>query len=54
VTEPQEESADGKAVYMGPEESKEPKGEVRQVAHGRDVKVRERRTAETILNIIQD
>jgi hypothetical protein len=27
---------------------------VRQVSHGKDVKVRERRTAETILNIIQD
>src|SRR5499427_3963796 len=39
---------------MGTEESKEPKGEVRQVSHGQDVKVREMRTAETILNIIQD
>ena len=39
---------------MGTEESKEPKGEVRQVSHGKDVKVREMRTAETILNIIQD
>ncbi len=27
---------------------------MRQVSHGKDVKVRERRTAETILNIIQD
>jgi len=27
---------------------------VRQVSHGKDVKVREMRTAETILNIIQD
>ena len=39
---------------MGTEESKEPTGEVRQVSHGKDVKVREMRTAETILNIIQD
>src|SRR6266516_25100 len=54
VTEPQEESADGKAVYTGTEESKKPNGEVRQVSHGKDVKVREMRTAETILNIIQD
>src|SRR6266700_2947454 len=53
VTEPQEESADGKAVYTGTEESKKPNGEVRQVSHGKDVKVREMRTAETILNIIQ-
>ena len=41
-------------LYMGTEESKEPTGEVRQVSHGKDVKVREMRTAETILNIIQD
>jgi len=27
---------------------------VRQVSHGKDVKVREMRTADTILNIIQD
>jgi retron-type reverse transcriptase len=47
-------SADGKAVHTGTEESKQPKGEVRQVSHGKDVKVREMRTAETILNIIQD
>ena len=39
---------------MGTEESKKPHGEVRQVSHGKDVKVREMRTAETILNIIQD
>ncbi len=39
---------------MGTEESKKPNGEVRQVSHGKDVKVREMRTAETILNIIQD
>ena len=39
---------------MGPEESKQPNGEVRQVSHGQDVKVREMRTADTILNIIQD
>jgi hypothetical protein len=39
---------------MGTEESKEPTGEVRQVSHGQDVKVREMRTAETLLNIIQD
>ena len=54
VTEPQEESADGKAVYTGTEESKQPKGEVRQVSHGKDGKVRERRRAKTILTIIQD
>ena len=54
VTEPQEESEDGKAVYTGTEESKQPKGEVRQVSHGKDVKVRAMRTAETILTIIQD
>src|SRR3989442_12429602 len=39
---------------MGTEESKQPNGEVRQVSHGKDVKVREMRTADTILNIIQD
>src|SRR5712691_8254423 len=39
---------------MGTEESKKPNGEVRQVSHGKDVKVREMRTAETILTIIQD
>ena len=33
---------------------KEPTGEGKQVSHGQDVKVREMRTAETILNIIQD
>ncbi len=33
VTEPQEESADGKAVSTGTEESKQPTGEVRQVSH---------------------
>ena len=38
----------------GTEESKQPNGEVRQVSHGKDVKVREMRTADTILNIIQD
>ena len=54
VTEPQEESADGKAVYTGTEESQQPTGEVRQVSHGKDVKVREMRRAETILNIIED
>jgi hypothetical protein len=54
VTEPQEESADGKAVYTGTEELKEPTGEVRQVSHGQDVKVREMRTADTLLHIIQD
>src|SRR2546427_196736 len=31
-----------------------PNGKVRQVSHGKDVKVREMRTAETLLNIIQD
>jgi group II intron reverse transcriptase/maturase len=41
-------------VYTGTEESKKPTGEVRQVSHGRDAKVREMRTADTILNIIQD
>ena len=44
-------SADGKAVYTGTEESKQPKGEVRQVSQGKDVKVREMRTADTILTI---
>src|SRR6266699_4899802 len=39
---------------MGTEESEEPNGKVRQVSHGKDVKVREMRTAETLLNIIQD
>jgi group II intron reverse transcriptase/maturase len=41
-------------VYTGTEESKKPNGEVRQVSHVRDAKVREMRTADTILNIIQD
>lgn len=54
VTEPQEESEDGKAVYTGTEESKQPKGAGRQVSHGKDVKVRERRTAETLLHMIHD
>jgi hypothetical protein len=54
VTEPQEESADGKAVHTGREAYKKPKGEVRQVSHAQDAKGRERRTAETILNILQD
>ena len=40
----------GKAVYMGTEESKEPKDEVRQVFHGQDGKVREMRSAETFLD----
>src|SRR5215813_9913363 len=39
---------------MGTEESKEPKGEVRQVSHGQDVKVREMRRADTFLHIIED
>jgi hypothetical protein len=39
---------------MGTEESKQLAGEVRQVSHGQDVKVREMRTAETILNIIHN
>ena len=43
-----------KAVHTGREEYKKPKGEVRQVSHGKDATVRERRTAETILNILQD
>jgi hypothetical protein len=54
ATEPQEESADGKAVSTGTEESQEPKGEVRQVSHGQDGKVREMRSADTILHIIHD
>jgi hypothetical protein len=54
VTEPPEESAGGHAVYTGPEESKKPTGDVRQVAHGQDVKGRARRTAATLLTIIQD
>jgi len=54
VTEPPEESADGKAVHTGREEEKQPKGEVRQVSHGKDATGREMRTAETILNILQD
>ena len=33
---------------------KKPTGEGKQVSHGKDVKGRERRTAETILNSIQD
>jgi len=41
-------------VYTGTEESKQPNGEVRQVSHVRDAKVREMRTADTLLNIIQD
>lgn len=39
---------------MGTKESKKPNGEVRQVSHVKDEKVREMRTANTILNIIQD
>jgi retron-type reverse transcriptase len=39
---------------MGKEETKQPTGEGKQVSHGKDVKVREMRTADTILNIIQD
>src|SRR5262249_34641632 len=31
-----------------------PNGEARQVSYGKDAEVRERRTADTILNIIQD
>jgi hypothetical protein len=54
VTEPQSSSADGKAVYTGTEESKQPKGAVRQGSYVRDAKVREMRTADTILHIIQD
>ncbi len=44
----------GKAVYTGTEEVKKPNGEVRQVSHGKDGKVREMRRAKTILTIIQD
>ena len=47
-------SADGKAVHTGPEESKKPNGEVRQVSHGKDDKVSGMLTAESYLNIIQD
>jgi AI2M/AI1M-like, HNH endonuclease len=54
VTAPPEEAADGTAVSTGLEESKPPKGALRQVAHGKDVKGRERRTADTILHILQD
>ena len=54
MTEPQEESADGKAVYTGTEEQKKSNGEVRQVSYGQDVKVREMRSAETFLDMIQD
>src|SRR5713101_3074502 len=54
VTEPQEESADGKAVYTGTEESKKPKGEVRQVSPVKDEKVSRMLTAESYLNILQD
>jgi hypothetical protein len=54
VTAPQEESADGKAVSTGREESKPPNGAGRQVSHGKDVKGRERRTAATLLHMIQD
>jgi hypothetical protein len=54
VTEPQEEAADGKAVSTGPEESKQPNGAVRQVPHGQAVEGRERRTAETSLNMLHD
>src|SRR5713101_7199696 len=39
---------------MGTKETKEPNGKGKQVSYGKDVKVREMRTAETILNIIQD
>ena len=47
-----EESADGQAVYTGTAaRRKEPTGAGKPVAHGKDVKGRERRTAETILNI---
>src|SRR5215831_12630789 len=54
VTEPQEESADGRAVYTGTEEKKKSKGEVRQVSYGQDAKVREMRRADTCLHIIED
>ena len=53
MTEPQEELADGNAVHTGREEEKKPKGEVRQVSHGTDAPVRERRTAATILHLLQ-
>lgn len=39
---------------MGIEEKKQLKGEGKQVSNVKDAKVREMRTAETILNIIQD
>src|SRR5215831_7535560 len=54
VTEPQEESADGRAVYTGTEEKKKSKGEVRQVSYGQDAKVRESRRADTFLHMIED
>jgi hypothetical protein len=54
VTAPQESSADGKAVYTGPAESKQPNGEARQVAHGKDGKGRAMRTADTILHLLPD
>jgi hypothetical protein len=44
----------GRAVYTDTEEKKKSNGEVRQVSHGKDVKVREMRRAETFLNIIED
>jgi len=44
----------GKAVHTGTEESKKPNGEGKQVFYGKDGKVHEMRTADTILNIIQD
>ena len=39
---------------MGTEEKKKLNGEGKQVSNGKDATVREMRTAETILNIIQD
>jgi len=55
ATELPEESGDGKAVSTGTEaRSKKPTGEGKQVSHGQDVKGRERRTAETILTLLQD
>jgi len=39
---------------MGTEEQKKPNGEGKQVSHEEDAKVREMRTADTILNIIHD
>src|SRR5262245_7114932 len=39
---------------MGREESQESTGDVRQVSHGEDVKVREMRRAGTFLTIIED